>query len=98
MKESADRIEVEIGRRPSMLAFPYGYRAAAGDREAALARDAGFAASFTTRPDYIPIAGSRQGLPRVSVNGLFQDVNFLDVLLTPGLWRLAGKGKAGASA
>lgn len=88
MRESADRIEAETGTRPSTLAFPYGYRAAAGEREAGLAREAGFAASFTTRPGYVPSAGSRQGLPRVSLNGLFQDVRFMEVLLTPGLWNL----------
>jgi peptidoglycan/xylan/chitin deacetylase (PgdA/CDA1 family) len=96
MRDSADRIEREIGSRPSMLAFPYGYRAAAGEREAALARDAGFAASFTTRPGYIRSTGARQGLPRVSINGLFQDVSFLDVLLTPGLWRLIAGGESGS--
>jgi peptidoglycan/xylan/chitin deacetylase (PgdA/CDA1 family) len=91
MRGSAERIEREIGRRPSTLAFPYGYRAAAGAREAELAAEAGFAASFTTRPGYIPRAGPRHELPRISVNGLFQDVRFLDVLLTPGLWTLRDK-------
>jgi peptidoglycan/xylan/chitin deacetylase (PgdA/CDA1 family) len=91
MRESADRIERETGRRPTTLAFPYGYRAAVGSREAGLAAEAGFAASFTTRPGYIPRTGSRHGLPRISVNGLFQDVRFLEVLLTPGLWTLRDK-------
>jgi peptidoglycan/xylan/chitin deacetylase (PgdA/CDA1 family) len=88
MQESAARIEAEIGRRPVTLAFPYGYRAAAGAREAELAAQAGFAASFTTRPGYLPRSGPRHGLPRISLNGLFQDVRYLDVLLTPGLWKL----------
>jgi peptidoglycan/xylan/chitin deacetylase (PgdA/CDA1 family) len=93
MWESADRIESEIGRRPATLAFPYGYPAAAGQREAVLAAEAGFTASFTTQPGYIPRQGSRHGLPRVSLNGLFQDVRYLDVLLTPGLWSLRDKIK-----
>ena len=88
MRDSADRIEAEIGRRPATLAFPYGYRAAAAEREAALADEAGFAASFTTRPGYVPAAGTWHGLPRVSVNGLFQELRYLEVLLSPGLWTL----------
>jgi peptidoglycan/xylan/chitin deacetylase (PgdA/CDA1 family) len=87
MRQSAGRIEAEIGRRPTTIAFPYGYAAAAGAREEAIAEEAGFSASFTTRPGYIPLAGRRQGLPRVSANGLFQDTKFLEVLLTPGLWK-----------
>ena len=86
--ESVERIAAEIGTRPTSIAFPYGYPAAAGPREAALAEQAGLAASFTTQPGYVPASGSRHGLPRVSVNGLFQDARYLEVLLTPGLWRL----------
>lgn len=88
MRDSAERIEAEIGKRPTSLAFPYGYRAAAAEREARLAGEAGFASSFTTRPGYVPENGTRHGLPRVSVNGLFQELRFLEVLLTPGLWKL----------
>jgi peptidoglycan/xylan/chitin deacetylase (PgdA/CDA1 family) len=88
MRDSADRIERETGRRPTSLAFPYGYRAAAGEREAELAGEAGLYASFTTRPGYVPASGARHGLPRVSLNGLFQEVRYLDVLLSPGLWAL----------
>lgn len=88
MRESADRIEVEIGVRPRTIAFPYGYLAAAGPREAQLAGEAGFSASFTTRPGYVTASGHRQGLPRVSLNGLYQQPRYLEVLLTPGLWNL----------
>ena len=88
MRDSAERIAAETGMRPTSLAFPYGYPAAAGEREAQLAAEAGFAASFTTAPGYVPADGSRQGLPRVSVNGLFQARRYHDVLLSPGLWRL----------
>jgi peptidoglycan/xylan/chitin deacetylase (PgdA/CDA1 family) len=96
MRESADRIEREIGKRPTSLAFPYGYRAAAAEREARLAGEAGFAASFTTRPGYVPASGGRHGLPRVSVNGLFQKLRYLDVLLSPGLWTLRDRLKRSA--
>ncbi len=90
MRDSADRIEAEVGVRPASIAFPYGYLAAAGEREAALAAQVGFAASFTTQPGYIP-AGSTHGLPRVSINGLFQELRYLETLLTPGLWSLRAR-------
>lgn len=93
MRGSADRIERETGVRPEAIAFPYGYRSAAGPREAALAAEAGFRASFTTRPGLVR-AGRRHGLPRISVNGLHQSVAAMEALLGPGLWalkeRLAG--------
>ena len=63
MVESADRIAAEIGTRPTTIAFPYGYPTAATEREAQLAEQAGFAASFTTRPGYVPVAGSAAGAP-----------------------------------
>jgi peptidoglycan/xylan/chitin deacetylase (PgdA/CDA1 family) len=88
MRESAERIGSEIGTRPAHLAFPYGYPAAAGAREAKLAEEAGLSASFTTQPGYVPAGGSRHGLPRVSINGLFQELRYLEVLLSPGLWTL----------
>ncbi len=88
IKESVDRIAAEIGTRPRSIAFPYGGLRAAGLREAKLAEQAGLAASFTTRPGYMPSNGWSHGLPRVSVNGFFQHARFYDVLLTSGLWRL----------
>jgi peptidoglycan/xylan/chitin deacetylase (PgdA/CDA1 family) len=83
---SVEAIAAKLGSRPTSLAFPYGNPAAAGAREAVLTNEAGLRASFTTQPGYIPAQGMRHGLPRVSVNGLFQEPRFLDVLLTPGLW------------
>jgi peptidoglycan/xylan/chitin deacetylase (PgdA/CDA1 family) len=80
-----------MGRRPTSIAFPYGLRSAAGEREARLAEQAGFSASFTTRPGYMPTEGRRHGLPRVSLNGLFQQERYADVLLTPGLWDLRSR-------
>ena len=88
MAGSADRLEAELGRRPQTIAFPYGYAAAAGAREALLAEQAGIAASFTTRPGYLRRDGSRQGLPRVSVNGGYQSTALMGVLMAPALWRL----------
>jgi peptidoglycan/xylan/chitin deacetylase (PgdA/CDA1 family) len=94
MEESAERIATEIGTRPKTIAFPYGYPSAAGLREARLAEEAGFVASFTTQPGYVPAIGSRHALPRVSVNGFFQRTRYMDVLLTPALWRMRDRVKA----
>ncbi len=88
---SVETIAAKIGKRPTSLAFPYGYRSAAGPREAALTQEAGLRASFTTRPGYVPAEGTRHGLPRVSINGLFEELRYLDVLLQPGLWALADR-------
>jgi len=96
MSASADRIEAEIGRRPTSIAFPYGYRAAAGAREAGLAEQAGFAASVTTRPGHLMANGSHHGLPRVSLNGLFQHVRYTETLLTPGLWAMRDRISRGS--
>ena len=95
MSGSADRLAAELGRRPRVIAFPYGYPAAAGRREALLAEQAGFAASFTTQPGYIGAERGNQALPRISVNGGFQNVAMLEVLLTPALWRLQKRLRRG---
>lgn len=94
--ESVKTIAAKTIKRPTSLAFPYGYRSAAGPREAMLAERAGLTASFTTSPGFVPRSGSRHGLPRVSINGLFQQLRFLEVLLTPGLWTLRDRIKAAA--
>jgi peptidoglycan/xylan/chitin deacetylase (PgdA/CDA1 family) len=94
--ESVKTIAAKIGWRPTSLAFPYGYRSAAGPREAILAERAGLMCSFTTSPGFVPRSGSRHGLPRVSINGLFQQLRFLEVLLTPGLWTLRDKIRTAA--
>ncbi|MGQ7791517.1 polysaccharide deacetylase family protein [Faunimonas sp. B44] len=90
MRESADRIEQETGTRPTTLAFPYGYSTAAGPREARLAAEEGFVASFTTRPGCVPLGRAGHGLPRISLNGNYQDVRLYPALFAPNLWRLAG--------
>ncbi len=88
ISESVETIAAKLGKRPTSLAFPYGYRTAAGPREAQLAEEAGLRTSFTTQPGYVPAKGSRHGLPRVSINGLFQTLRLHDVLLSSGLWAL----------
>ena len=76
------RIE-EILQRPVLhLAYPYGDKIAAGAREFALARAAGFKTAVTTRPGMIfpESANHLTALPRVSLNGNYQDERILSVL------------------
>ncbi|MCT8265912.1 polysaccharide deacetylase family protein [Afifella sp. JA880] len=89
IQESADRIEQETGRRPDLLAYPYGFAGAVGGREAELAAQAGMTAAFLTRPGTLRPSSDPRFLPRVSVNGYYQDVDLQEVLLAPGLWRIA---------
>jgi len=84
MAGSADDLAGMIGRRPRFFAYPYGSHRAAGAREFDLAREAGFDLAVTTRPGMLHAehAGHRTALPRVSLNGNFQDLRYLDVLLS----------------
>jgi peptidoglycan/xylan/chitin deacetylase (PgdA/CDA1 family) len=81
---SMTRIESEIGQWPRFLAYPYGDPLSAGEREFDLARAAGMEAAVTTRKGLIfPGHGEKlTALPRVSINGGFQQLRYLDVLLS----------------
>ncbi|MGA2290117.1 polysaccharide deacetylase family protein [Bradyrhizobium sp.] len=76
------RIESVLQRPVLHLAYPYGDRIAAGAREFALARAAGFRTAVTTRPGMIfpESAEHLMALPRVSLNGNHQDTRILPVL------------------
>ena len=82
MAVSRERIENAIQRPVVHLAYPYGDRLAAGPREFALAKAAGFKTAVTTRPGMIfpENAGYLTALPRVSLNGNYQDERILPVL------------------
>jgi peptidoglycan/xylan/chitin deacetylase (PgdA/CDA1 family) len=82
MAVSRARIEGALQRPAIHLAYPYGDKIAAGAREFALAQTAGFKTAVTTRPGMIfpGSAGHLTALPRVSLNGNYQDMRILPVL------------------
>ena len=82
MATSRARIE-DVLQRPALhFAYPYGDRNAAAAREFALARSSGFKTAVTTRPGMIfaESAGHLTALPRLSLNGNYQDERYLPVL------------------
>jgi peptidoglycan/xylan/chitin deacetylase (PgdA/CDA1 family) len=82
MTVSRARIEATLQRAVLHLAYPYGDWYAAGEREFALARSSRFKTAVTTRPGTIfaQSAAHLTALPRVSLNGNYQDTRFLPVL------------------
>lgn len=92
---AADLIELELGRRPRHMAFPYGFEAAVGEREALLAEEAGFVTAATTRHGLLSSGHSTHmhALPRISVNGRYQSVNHVRTMLTGITTPIANGGK-----
>lgn len=84
MVQSAERIVVELGKRPKFFAYPYGDAGAAATREFRLSAEAGFKAAVTTRKGLVTTAHKHhlQALPRVSLSGKFQKLRYVDVLLS----------------
>lgn len=82
MAVSRVRIEQVLERPVLHFAYPYGDREAAGEREFALASAAGFKTAVTTRPGmlFAENASHMTALPRVSLNGNYQDTRILPVL------------------
>jgi peptidoglycan/xylan/chitin deacetylase (PgdA/CDA1 family) len=82
MTISRTRIEEGLQRDVLHFAYPYGNRLAAGAREFALAAATGFKIALTTRPGMIfpESADHLTALPRVSLNGNYQERRILPVL------------------
>lgn len=80
--QSASVIEKAIGKKPKDFAYPVGDCGSADAREFALAAEAGYELAITTRPGVI-FPEHREhmtALPRVSLNGNFQALRYVDVL------------------
>lgn len=77
-------LEAALGRRPEHLAYPVGDPTSAGPREFHIASELGFKTAVTTRPGVL-FAAHRDhltALPRISVNGEFQQQRHLEVLIS----------------
>lgn len=95
MEESRRRLRDELGVAAAHFCYPYGGRAAAGEREFVLAATLGFESAATTRPGMIfPAHRERlHALPRLSVNGHYQSVAALDILLSGAPFALINGGR-----
>jgi peptidoglycan/xylan/chitin deacetylase (PgdA/CDA1 family) len=95
MAGSRDRLKQELGAPCRHFAYPYGDSGSAGPREFALAQHLGFATAVTTRPGMIfpEHAAHLFALPRLSVNGLWQDIGAFDTLLSGAPFALWNRGR-----
>jgi peptidoglycan/xylan/chitin deacetylase (PgdA/CDA1 family) len=84
MELSASVIEAALSLRPQHLSYPYGDRSSAGAREFEIATELGFKTAVTTRPGVLfPQHKQRlTALPRLSLNGDYQRIRYLRVLLS----------------
>ena len=84
MDLSRSVIEAALSRRPQHLAYPFGDATTAGPREFAAAAALGFKTAVTTQPGVIFAAHRDRltALPRISLNGEYQQLRYVRVLLS----------------
>jgi peptidoglycan/xylan/chitin deacetylase (PgdA/CDA1 family) len=77
-------LEAALGSAPVHFAYPFGDRTTAGPREFAIAAEIGYKTAVTTRPGvlFAEHAGHLTALPRISLNGTYQDERFISVLMS----------------
>jgi peptidoglycan/xylan/chitin deacetylase (PgdA/CDA1 family) len=82
MRLSRERIEAQLQKPATHFAYPYGDKSAAAAREFSLARELGFKTGVTTRPGMVfaENGGHLMALPRISLNGNYQNARVLSVL------------------
>jgi peptidoglycan/xylan/chitin deacetylase (PgdA/CDA1 family) len=92
---SRKAIEARVNRPVRHLAYPYGQSGTAGAREFGVASALGFASAVTTRPGVLfrDHAKHPTALPRVSINGLWQDPRIVDILLSGAAFALWNRGR-----
>ncbi len=84
IKRSREVVEASLGKPCEHFAYPVGDPTSADAREFELAKEAGFKTAVTTRPGVLfpEHAEHLTALPRVSLNGNFQALRFVDVFLS----------------
>jgi peptidoglycan/xylan/chitin deacetylase (PgdA/CDA1 family) len=99
MAASVKRLETELGRPIRHFSFPFGDVCSAGEREFDFAREMGMLTAVTTRKGMIHArhVGSMTALPRVSLNGDYQDARYTKTLLSGAPFALYDLAKSFAS-
>jgi peptidoglycan/xylan/chitin deacetylase (PgdA/CDA1 family) len=84
MEMSRSVIEAALGVRPDHLSYPVGDSTAAGPREFRTAAELGFKTAVTTRPGVLfgEHRAHLTALPRISLNGDYQQLRYVRVLLS----------------
>jgi peptidoglycan/xylan/chitin deacetylase (PgdA/CDA1 family) len=84
MNLSRSVIEAALAVRPQHLSYPVGDRSSAGAREFRIAAELGFKTAVTTRPGVLfrEHRTHLTALPRISLNGEFQRLRYVRVLLS----------------
>jgi peptidoglycan/xylan/chitin deacetylase (PgdA/CDA1 family) len=84
MDLSRSVIEAALSVRPAHLSFPIGDRTSAGPREFKIAAELGFKTAVTTRPGVLFPGHVKHltALPRISLNGEYQRLRYVRVLLS----------------
>ncbi|MHB1101217.1 MAG: polysaccharide deacetylase family protein [Devosia sp.] len=90
IEQSLRVMKAQFGAAPIHLSYPVGGPASAGPREFEIARDLGLRSAVTTRPGglYHHHRQAPHALPRISLNGLFQERRFVEVLATGALFSI----------
>lgn len=96
MDDSITRLEYELDRPCRHFSYPYGTEDAAGEREFDFARELGMKTAVTTRkgPLFSEHEKALTALPRISLNGDYQDLRYFKVFLSGApflLWRMLKK-------
>lgn len=95
LEEGRRRITEQLGREPRHFAYPYGFAQAVGPRETALLRQAGYLSAVTTRHGVLreEHIDHLHALPRLSLNGRFQNLAHLRTMLRGLTTPLANGGR-----
>ncbi|WP_424594368.1 polysaccharide deacetylase family protein [Bradyrhizobium sp.] len=98
--ESVARVTAELGRPCRHFSYPYGCEMSAGSREFDAAAELGLATAVTTRKGLIHERHETAltALPRLSLNGDFQDRRYVKVLLSGApfaFWNVLRRFKSG---